>query len=172
MAREDHRSRHICKTLSRYQSALTRKPACAIGRQPVSRFLIIERRSSRMIVSIGSSGTAQPVRRSVMYRQRKAIVTLSAAVRAGLVGAFICLGRADAGVPLAIGSDPDELPTLAPLVEKIAQGVVYIEVRSRVEQPKYPILKIRSPDTSSHSNDTAAEGSVGKPIRGAERAAE
>jgi len=107
-----------------------------------------------------------------MYRQRKAIVTLSAAVRAGLVGAFICLGRADAGVPLAIGSDPDELPTLAPLVEKIAQGVVYIEVRSRVEQPKYPILKIRSPDTSSHSNDTAAEGSVGKPIRGAERAAE
>jgi hypothetical protein len=76
-----------------------------------------------------------------MFRQRKAMVILSAAVAACVVGALIWLGGADAGVPLAIGSDPDELPTLAPLVEKIGPGVVYIEIRSRVEQQKYPILK-------------------------------
>jgi S1-C subfamily serine protease len=49
---------------------------------------------------------------------------------------------------------------------------IYIEVRSRVEQPKYPILKIQSPGTPSQANDAAAQGPVGKPIRRAERSAE
>ena len=69
-----------------------------------------------------------------MCRQSNAMVTLSAVAAAGLVGALICIGRAGAGVPLAIGSDPDELPTLAPLVEKIAPGVVYIEIRAHLAQ--------------------------------------
>src|SRR3974377_182615 len=125
-----------------------------------------------MTMSTCCSGAAQPARRSVMYRQRKAMITLAAVAAVGLVGALICIGRAGAGVPLAIGSDPDELPTLAPLVEKIAPGVVYIEIRSRAEQQKYPILKIQSPGVSSRSNDTAAQGPVSKPTRGADRTAE
>jgi hypothetical protein len=60
----------------------------------------------------------------------------------GLVGALACPSHTHAGVPIAIGINPDEIPTLAPLVAKIAPSVVNVEIAVRVEPPAPPLVDI------------------------------
>jgi hypothetical protein len=67
---------------------------------------------------------------------------LSAAVAAGLVGALAGPSHTNAGVPVAIGTNPDEIPTLAPLVAKISPSVVNVEITVHVEPPTPPLVDI------------------------------
>jgi Do/DeqQ family serine protease len=64
------------------------------------------------------------------------------AVAAGLGGVLACPDRTHAGVPVAIGSNSDEVPTLAPLVARIAPTVVNVEITVRVEPPGPPLVNI------------------------------
>jgi S1-C subfamily serine protease len=55
--------------------------------------------------------------------------------------AVIFLPRpAPAGVPLAIGGESRDVPTLAPLLEKVTPGVVNIAVRGQVAVQRNPLL--------------------------------
>jgi hypothetical protein len=47
----------------------------------------------------------------------------------------------EAGVPLAVGSDSDGIPSLAPLLKKITPGVVSIAVKGRIGEEQNPLLK-------------------------------
>ena len=62
-----------------------------------------------------------------MIATARSVAILTVAV-AGLVGALACPNLTNAGVPVAIGTNsigtnPDEIPTLAPLVAKIAPSL-------------------------------------------------
>jgi serine protease DegQ len=80
-----------------------------------------------------------------MIGSMKSIVSLYAAVAAALVAAVACPIPGNAGVPVAIGANPDEVPTLAPLVAKIAPAVVNVEVTLHVEPPIPPLVDIVAP---------------------------
>jgi Do/DeqQ family serine protease len=47
----------------------------------------------------------------------------------------------EAGVPLAVGSDSDGIPSLAPLLKKVTPGVVSIAVKGRIGEEQNPLLK-------------------------------
>jgi hypothetical protein len=90
-----------------------------------------------------------------------AILTVAVA---GLVGALACPKLTNAGVPVAIGTNPigtnpDEIPTLAPLVAKIAPSVVNVEIAIHVAPPAPPLVDIiasnPNPPPPSNRNSSA-----------------
>jgi Do/DeqQ family serine protease len=87
-----------------------------------------------------------------MIETTRSLVSLYAAVAAALVAAVACPNPGTAGVPVAIGANPDEVPTLAPLVAKIAPAVVNVEVTVHVEPLSRPLEDIVAPDLSADAS--------------------
>ena len=96
-----------------------------------------------------------------MIGTARSIAVLAVAV-AGLVGALACPNLTNASVPVAIGTNPDEIPTLAPLVAKIAPSVVTIEITIHVEPPAPPLVDIiasspNPPSTPPNNRNSSAD---------------
>jgi S1-C subfamily serine protease len=105
-----------------------------------------------------------------MIATARSVAILTVAV-AGLVGALACPNLTNAGVPVAIGTNsigtnPDEIPTLAPLVAKIAPSVVNVEIAIHVEPPAPPLVDIiastpNPPFTPPNNRNSSAERQTG-----------
>jgi serine protease DegQ len=105
-----------------------------------------------------------------MIATARSVAILTVAV-AGLVGALACPNLTNAGVPVAIGTNPigtnpDEIPTLAPLVAKIAPSVVNVEIAVHVEPPAPPLVDIiastpNPPFTPPNNRNSSAERQTG-----------
>lgn len=62
-----------------------------------------------------------------------------------IAGAFLAFGimlssQVSAGAPLGLGGDQQDVPTLAPLRERVTPGVVNIAVRGHVETQPSPLF--------------------------------
>ncbi len=71
---------------------------------------------------------------------KRAIAGLSVVLAAASISFHGNLREADAGVPLALFGENGELPTLAPILEKISSAVVNIAIKGRVAQENDPLL--------------------------------
>ena len=71
---------------------------------------------------------------------KRAIAGLAVVLAAAFISLPGDLREADAGVPLALFGENGELPTLAPILEKISSAVVNIAIKGRVAQESDPLL--------------------------------
>ncbi len=68
-------------------------------------------------------------------------ILLVAMVVPGLSAALEVSRQAEAGVPLAVGTQAGDIPSLAPLLKKITPGIVSLAIKGRISEEQNPLLK-------------------------------
>ncbi len=68
-------------------------------------------------------------------------ILLVAMVVPGLSAALEVSRQAEAGVPLAVGPQAGDIPSLAPLLKKITPGIVSLAIKGRISEEQNPLLK-------------------------------